>query len=184
MPSCKNDTKRYFKGTEPSPKGLGICAHAEKANVRRKGRNGKFWRVKVIRLKSGKRSKRWIPDKKVVAKKRKKVVKKPKPKLKGGMFGLSKQEKLKKKKKTEDIKRAAELQEMVKDDFPLSEDEAKELKTLNKTYKLARYYTPKSATSRKNQTALDNARREFRQQYHTYDPETYYELDASKNSVV
>ena len=30
MPKCKNDPKRTYKGTEPSPKGLGHCAHTEK----------------------------------------------------------------------------------------------------------------------------------------------------------
>ena len=29
MPYCKNDQKRTYKGDEPSPKGLGFCAHAE-----------------------------------------------------------------------------------------------------------------------------------------------------------
>jgi hypothetical protein len=24
---CKNDPKRYYKGTEPSPKGLGYCGY-------------------------------------------------------------------------------------------------------------------------------------------------------------
>lgn len=33
MPKCKNDNKRTYKGTEPSPKGLGYCAHAEKINT-------------------------------------------------------------------------------------------------------------------------------------------------------
>lgn len=26
---CKNDSTRTYKGTEPSPKGRGVCAHAE-----------------------------------------------------------------------------------------------------------------------------------------------------------
>lgn len=30
MPICKNDNKRYYKGIEPSPKGLGYSAHAMK----------------------------------------------------------------------------------------------------------------------------------------------------------
>ena len=30
MPNCKNDSKRSYTGEEPSPKGLGFCAHAEK----------------------------------------------------------------------------------------------------------------------------------------------------------
>lgn len=29
MPFCKNDNKRSYKGNEPSPKGLGFCAHTE-----------------------------------------------------------------------------------------------------------------------------------------------------------
>ena len=30
MNKCKNDLTRSYKGTEPSPKGLGWCAHCEK----------------------------------------------------------------------------------------------------------------------------------------------------------
>ena len=30
MPLCKNDPKRKYTGDEPSPKGLGWCAHGEK----------------------------------------------------------------------------------------------------------------------------------------------------------
>ena len=30
MPICKNDPSRKYKGTEPSPKGLGWCAHADR----------------------------------------------------------------------------------------------------------------------------------------------------------
>ena len=71
MPTCKNDCKRYYRGDEPSPKGLGYCAHAEKINQRRKGRDGKFWVVKAIKLKTGKRIRRWTRVKKVVTKKRK-----------------------------------------------------------------------------------------------------------------
>ena len=37
MPKCKNDKNRTYKGTEPSPKGLGICAHAEKIGLKLKG---------------------------------------------------------------------------------------------------------------------------------------------------
>ena len=29
MPKCKNDPSKSYKGTEPSPKGLGWCAHSE-----------------------------------------------------------------------------------------------------------------------------------------------------------
>lgn len=83
MPTCKNDCKRYFRGDEPSPKGLGYCAHAEKINQRRKGRDGQFWIVKAITMKSGKRIRRWTRVKKVATKKRKTT--KKKSKLKGGV---------------------------------------------------------------------------------------------------
>ena len=46
MPKCKNDSKRSYKGTEPSPKGLGYCAHAEKLGKKKKGRDGNIWIVK------------------------------------------------------------------------------------------------------------------------------------------
>ena len=59
MPPCKNDPKSSYQGTEPSPKGLGYCAHAEKVGTKKKGRNGKIWIVKLI---AGK-SKRWMPYK-------------------------------------------------------------------------------------------------------------------------
>ena len=86
MPTCKNDCKRYYRGDEPSPKGLGYCAHAEKINQRRRGRDGKFWVVKAVTMKTGKRIRRWTRVKKVVTKKRKttKATKK-KSKLKGGV---------------------------------------------------------------------------------------------------
>ena len=35
MPKCKNDPIRSYIGNEPSPKGLGYCAHAEKLNKKR-----------------------------------------------------------------------------------------------------------------------------------------------------
>ena len=41
---CKGKSKRgYFKGTEPSPKGLGYCAHCIPLNVIMKGNDGKLW---------------------------------------------------------------------------------------------------------------------------------------------
>lgn len=47
MPPCKNDATRTYVGTEPSPKGLGFCAHAAKENSVRKGRNGRQWVVRA-----------------------------------------------------------------------------------------------------------------------------------------
>jgi hypothetical protein len=56
MPKCKNDQSRSYKGTEPSPKGLGFCAHAEKEDKKMKGNDGNQWIIKKV--KNG--SKRWI----------------------------------------------------------------------------------------------------------------------------
>jgi len=58
MPICKNDPKRKYKGDEPSPKGLGWCAHGEKEGKTRKGQDGNKWIVKEI--KNG--SLRWVKD--------------------------------------------------------------------------------------------------------------------------
>ena len=90
MPTCKNDCKRYYRGDEPSPKGLGYCAHAEKINQRRKGRDGKFWVVKAIAMKSGKRIRRWTRVKRAVTKRRKtpKAKATKKSKLKGGVGNI------------------------------------------------------------------------------------------------
>ena len=44
MPTCKNNPTRKYKGTEPSPKGLGYCAHSDKVGKERKGKDGsKRW---------------------------------------------------------------------------------------------------------------------------------------------
>ena len=45
---CKNDKKKKYKGTEPSPKGLGYCAHGEKEGKKRKGRDGNKWVIKKV----------------------------------------------------------------------------------------------------------------------------------------
>ena len=55
MPKCKNDSTKKYKGTEPSPKGLGYCAHSMKVGAVKKGKDGNKWIVKEI--KNG--SKRW-----------------------------------------------------------------------------------------------------------------------------
>ena len=48
MPTCKNDSQRRYTGKEPSPKGLGYCAHAMKLGSRKKGLDGNTWIVKKI----------------------------------------------------------------------------------------------------------------------------------------
>ena len=63
MPKCRNDPARSYKGTEPSPKGLGWCAHGENEGKKRKGKDGNMWVVKVV--KNG--SKRWMKDKKEIS---------------------------------------------------------------------------------------------------------------------
>ena len=45
MPICKNDPKKSYKGIEPSPKGLGYCAHAEKLGSIKKGLDGNQWKI-------------------------------------------------------------------------------------------------------------------------------------------
>lgn len=42
---CKNDPKSHYKGDEPSPKGRGYCAHAEKVGTKKKGTDGGIWTV-------------------------------------------------------------------------------------------------------------------------------------------
>lgn len=61
MPKCKNDHKRTYKGTEPSPKGLGHCAHSEKVGKKMKGKDGNQW----IITQTKKSVKRWSKVKKI-----------------------------------------------------------------------------------------------------------------------
>jgi hypothetical protein len=58
MPKCLNDPKKFYKGTEPSPKGLGYCAGGMKVGEKKKGKDGNMWFVKKV--KNG--SKRWIKE--------------------------------------------------------------------------------------------------------------------------
>lgn len=75
MPKCKNNPLRFYKGTEPSPKGKGFCASGAKVGMRKRGTDGHMWSVKKI----GK-SQRWIKCstiKSMQPKKKKTFVKKP-----------------------------------------------------------------------------------------------------------
>lgn len=58
MPKCKNDPNRRYKGSEPSPKGKGYCAHTMDVGDRKRGNDKKYWIVR--KTKSGKR---WFRDK-------------------------------------------------------------------------------------------------------------------------
>ena len=56
MPTCKNDPKKSYKGDEPSPKGLGYCAHSEEIDKIRKGLDGNTWKITT----TSKGIKRWV----------------------------------------------------------------------------------------------------------------------------
>lgn len=71
MAPCKNDPTKTYKGDEPSPKGLGHCAHAEKVGTTKKGLDGRKWTVQTD--KNGTKS--WKPVPKQAAP----VVKKAEP---------------------------------------------------------------------------------------------------------
>lgn len=45
MPKCLNDEKKYYKGTEPSPKGLGYSASGEEVDEEMIGKDGFNWIV-------------------------------------------------------------------------------------------------------------------------------------------
>ena len=51
----KNTSYGHFKGNEPSPKGLGYCAHCTPLNVIIKGKDGDLWQNKKYS-----RGKRWV----------------------------------------------------------------------------------------------------------------------------
>ena len=40
---CNCDVTRFYKGNEPSPKGLGFCAHCIPINTTMKGLDGNLW---------------------------------------------------------------------------------------------------------------------------------------------
>ena len=50
MLKYKNDPTRKYKGTEPSPKGLGYYAHNMKVVTVKKGKNGNKWIIKEIKM--------------------------------------------------------------------------------------------------------------------------------------
>ena len=64
MPKCKNNLKKTYKGTEPSPKGKGWCAGGMEEGVTKKGTDGNKWIVSAD--KNG--NKRWKKDTKTKSK--------------------------------------------------------------------------------------------------------------------
>jgi len=92
MPKCKNSSTGTYKGTEPSPKGLGYCARGEKIGKKKKGLDGNMWEVKKtkngierwVKITKTKKSVKKSAKKKSVkksTKKSKKSVKKPVKKI-------------------------------------------------------------------------------------------------------
>lgn len=65
MPNCKNDINSKYIGNEPSPKGLGYCAHAENLGTIKKGNDGNKWIV----TKNKNNVKKWKKYEKKVGKK-------------------------------------------------------------------------------------------------------------------
>ena len=53
--TCNCDDSRYYKGNEPSPKGLGYCAHCTPLNVTMKGLDGNLWENQEY-----KKGRRWV----------------------------------------------------------------------------------------------------------------------------
>jgi hypothetical protein len=41
---CNCDAKKFYTGKEPSPKGLGFCAHCSPENITMKGLDGELWK--------------------------------------------------------------------------------------------------------------------------------------------
>ncbi len=64
MPKCIDDPSRSYKGNEPSPKGLGYCAHTQAVGTTKTGNDGNTWTVET----TYKGTKRWV--KKSVSSKR------------------------------------------------------------------------------------------------------------------
>jgi len=52
---CNCDTSRSYHGNEPSPKGLGFCAHCIPLNVTMKGLDGNLWENQKYT-----KGKRWV----------------------------------------------------------------------------------------------------------------------------
>jgi hypothetical protein len=58
MPKCLNDSKKTYKGDEPSPKGIGYSATIEEVGKIMKGKDNNLWIVKLI----SNGQKRWIKN--------------------------------------------------------------------------------------------------------------------------
>ena len=77
MPKCIDDPSRSYKGTEPSPKGLGYCAHTHSVGTTKTGNDGNTWTVET----TYRGTKRWV--KKSGSGKRRSAKRVPKKKTSG-----------------------------------------------------------------------------------------------------
>tara|TARA_B110000977_G_scaffold191113_1_gene262805 strand:- start:1400 stop:1825 length:426 start_codon:yes stop_codon:yes gene_type:complete len=80
---CLNDASKTFTGEEPSPKGRGFCAHAERVSTVMKGTDNSMWKVQLIKNKT----KRWIRVKSITKKKKKETKRTIKIQLKHELKG-------------------------------------------------------------------------------------------------
>lgn len=64
MPLCIKDSKKHYKGNEPSPKGLGYCAHSEEVGTIKSGLDNNLWIV----IKTSLNIKKWVLHKKILTK--------------------------------------------------------------------------------------------------------------------
>lgn len=82
MPKCIDDPSRSYKGTEPSPKGLGYCAHTQSVGTSKIGNDGNIWIVKTTYngtkrwVKNSGSSKRVPKEKNISSKRKRKSTKK------------------------------------------------------------------------------------------------------------
>ena len=95
MPKCIDDPSRSYKGNEPSPKGLGYCAHTQAVGTTKTGNDGNTWTVET----TYKGTKRWVkksgsskrvPKEKKTSSKRKSPKKVSKKKTSGKRKSLKK----------------------------------------------------------------------------------------------
>ena len=56
MPKCIDDPSRSYTGKEPSPKGLGYCAHTHSVGTTKTGNDGNKWTVET----TYRGTKRWV----------------------------------------------------------------------------------------------------------------------------
>ncbi len=77
MPLCKNDPTSTYKGTEPSPKGLGYCAHTCNIGTSQLGKDGNTWTVKSDKNKV----KKWVKNKVKLTKSQENTIEKLKRKF-------------------------------------------------------------------------------------------------------